>query len=131
MRTLRKKLRKHFTQSSLQRLIHFEDNFQVKLSKAKLDYERSLINNFAYNRNPKWFHYIRDFTKAKSFPPILQCGTSKVESDRENAEMFNNYFHAVFISSGFVLPNMEELAKPMNLISDISLRFEEVYQVAT
>ena len=34
MRTLRKKLRKHFTQSSLQRLIHFEDNFQLKLSKA-------------------------------------------------------------------------------------------------
>ena len=43
--------------------------------------------------------------------------------------MFNNYFHSVFISSDFVLPNMEELAKPMNLISDISLRFEEVYQV--
>ena len=43
--------------------------------------------------------------------------------------MFNNYFYSVFISSNFVLPNMEELAKPTNLISDISLRFEEVHQV--
>ena len=43
--------------------------------------------------------------------------------------MFNNYFYSVFINSDFVLPNMEELAKPTNLISDISLRFEEVYQV--
>ena len=42
--------------------------------------------------------------------------------------MFNNYFYSVFISSNFVLPNMEELAKPTNLISDISLWFE-VYQV--
>ena len=34
-------------------------------------------------------HYIKDFTIAKSFPTILQCGTSKVESDRE-AEVFKN-----------------------------------------
>ena len=78
-----KKLRKHFTISSPQQLIHLGENFQLGLSKAKLEYECSLINNFAYNRNPKTFHYIRDFTKAKPFPPILQCGTSKVESDRE------------------------------------------------
>ena len=51
---------------------------------------------------------------------ILQCGTSKVESDREKAEMFSNYFYSVFISSDFVLPNynLEELDK--HLISDIS-----------
>ena len=78
-------------------------------TRTKLDYEQSLINNFAYNRNPKLLHYIRDFTKAKSFPPILQCGISKVESDREKAEMFNNYFYSVFINSDFVLPIMEEL----------------------
>ena len=94
-----------------------------------MDYERSLINSFAYNRNPKIFHYIRNFTKAKSFPLILQCGTPKVESDREKAEMFNNYFYSVFTRSNSVLPNMEELVKPTNLISDISPSFEEVYQV--
>ena len=71
---------------------------------------------------------MRDFTK-KSFLLILQCGTSEVESDRNKAEMFNNYFYSVFKSNDFVLPNMEELVKPINLISDISLRFEEVYQV--
>ena len=80
------KLRKHFTISYL-RLIHLEENFQLDLSKPKLEYECNLINNFAYNRNPKIFHYIRDFTKAKSFLPILQCGTSKVESDREKVKI--------------------------------------------
>ena len=59
----------------------------------------------------------------------MQCGTSKVESDREKAEMFNNYFYSVFVSSDFVLPNMEQLTEPTNSISNISLRFEEVYQV--
>ena len=129
MRTLRKKLRNHFTISYLQRLIHMEENFQLELSKAKLNYERSLINNFAHDRDPKIFHYIRDFTKAKSLPPILQCGTSKVESDKEKAEMFNNYFYTVYTSSHFILPNMEELAKPTNSISDILLSYEEIYQV--
>ena len=94
------------------------------LTKSKL--ECSLINNFAYNRNPKIFHYIRDFIKTEPFPPILQYGTSKVESDREKAKMLSNYFYSVFTSSDFALPNMKELVK---LISDISPRFEEVYQV--
>ena len=62
-------------------------------------------------------------------PPILQCGTSKVESDKEKAEMFNNYFYSIYTSSHFILPNMEELAKPTNSISDILLSYEEVYQV--
>ena len=66
---------------------------------------------------------------SKSLPPILQCGTSKVESDKEKAEMFNNYFYSVYTSSHFILPNMEELAKPTNSISDILLSYEEVYQV--
>ena len=98
-------------------------------TKAKLNYEQNLIKNFAHNRNLKIFHYIRDFTKAKSLPPILQCGTSKVESDKEKAEMFNNYFYFVFTSSHFILPNMEVLVKPTNSISDILLSYEEVYQV--
>ena len=34
--------------------------------------------------------------------------------------MFNNYFYSVFTSSDFVLPNMEELVKPTNLLSAIS-----------
>ena len=34
-------------------------------------------------RFPKIFHCVRDFTKVKPFPPILQYGTSKVESDRK------------------------------------------------
>ena len=62
MHTLRKKLRYHFTMSSLQRLIRMEENFQTELSKAKSNYEQGLINNFAYNRNPKIFHYISDLT---------------------------------------------------------------------
>ena len=43
--------------------------------------------------------------------------------------MFNNYFYSVFTRSNSVLPNMKELVKPTNLISDISPSFEEVYQV--
>ena len=59
----------------------------------------------------------------------MQCSTSKVESDKEKAEMFNNYFYSIFTSSHFILSNMEELAKPTNSISDILLSYEEVYQV--
>ena len=48
-----------------------EENFQLQLSEAKLDYEQSLIKIFDYNRNPKIFHYVRDFTNAKSFSSYL------------------------------------------------------------
>ena len=59
----------------------------------------------------------------------MQCGTSKVESVREKTERFNNYLYSVFTSSDFVLPNIEEFVKPTSLILDVSLSFEEVYQV--
>ena len=59
----------------------------------------------------------------------MQCSTSKVESIREKTERFNNYLYSVFTSSDYVLPNIEEFVKPTSLISDISLSFEEVYQV--
>ena len=65
----------------------------------------------------------------QSFPPILQPGTLRVESDREKAETFNIYFYSIFTSSDFILLNLKELAKPTNLISDILLSLEEVYQV--
>ena len=102
--------------SGFPKVHHYVRFLQIR---SQLDYEQSLlyiiINSFAYNRNPKIFHYIRDFTIAKSFPTILQCGTSKVESDRE-AKMFNNYFYVVFTSSSFVLSNVDELVKPTSLI---------------
>ena len=77
------------------------------------------------------FHYISNFTEKQNLSLLFYSvvRTSKVESDREKAEMFNNYIYSVFVSSDFVLPKMEELAKPTNLISDISLRFKEVYQL--
>ena len=43
--------------------------------------------------------------------------------------MFNNYFYSIFTSSNFILPNLEELARLTNLISDILLGLGEVYQV--
>ena len=103
--------------SGFPKMHHYVMFLQIR---SQLDYEQSLyniiINSFAYNIYPKIFYYIRDFTIAKSFPAILQCGTSKVESDRE-AEMFNNYFYVVFTSSSFVLPNVDELqlVKPTSL----------------
>ena len=75
-----------------------------------------------------WFY--TSLIQAKSLLPILQCGTSKVESDRERQKcLTTSYFYSIFTSSHFILPNMEELVKPTNSISDILLSYEEVYQV--
>ena len=42
-------------------------------TRTKKSYEQSLINNFAYNRNPKIFHYIIDFMEASN--PYHSCQT--------------------------------------------------------
>ena len=88
LRTLRRKLRHHFTLSSLQRLIHLEDLTQSEINYAKENYEKNLINNYAYSKDPKLFHYIRSISKSGLLTSVLVIDCVKAMSDVDKAQLF-------------------------------------------
>ena len=126
LRTLRRKLRRCFSIPALNRLICAEDNLQSELQTVKSNYEQSLLDNFAKYKDPKIFHYIKSLSKSRSLPTVLKYNSISVETDKEKADMFNNYFFSVLTDSTSDLPMLPELN---SLITDISINPNEVFEV--
>ena len=100
-----------------------EDNLQSELQTAKSNYEQSLFTN---HKDPKLFHYIKSLSKSRSLPTVLKHNTISAESDKEKADLLNNYFFSVFTDSAADLPMFSKLH---SLITDISLNPNEVFEV--
>ena len=50
----------------------------------------SLIHNFAMNRDPKIYQYIKQFTKSHTLPLQLHLGANVANTDYNKAELFTN-----------------------------------------
>ena len=85
LRTLRRKIKNHFTLSQLDRLIDAENNFSQQLFRAKRDYEHYLINKYACSRDPSIYRYIHSLTNSGSLPFVLHNDSTEVTTDMDKA----------------------------------------------
>jgi len=76
---------------------------------AKSTYEQTLVHNFATNKDPKIFRFIKEFTKSHILPPQLHNDSIIADTDSSKAELFNRYFHSVLNQSSFCLPDINNL----------------------
>ena len=95
--------------------------------RVKYNYEKELINSYAQSKNPKLFQYIKTITKFGSLPSVLVKDSVKAVSDKEKAELFNEYFYSVFTDVTTSLPNLEEVTIPSSTISEVSLNLEDIF----
>ena len=49
-------------------------------------------------------------------------------SDKDKAELFNQYFYSVFTDAATPLPNLEEVSIPSSTIPDITLSFQDIFE---
>ena len=127
LRTLQRKYIKHPTSNNFQKLADTQHFFQDASKAAKSDYEQSLIHNFAMNRDPKIYQYIKQFTKSYSLPPQLHLGANVANTDYDKAELFNQYFFSVFTNSDFQVPNLDGCSPPANSLETIHLTESDVF----
>ena len=95
LRTLRRKIKNHFTLSQLDRLIDAENNFSQQFFRAKRDYEHNLINKYACSRDPGIYRYIHSLTNSRSLPLVLHNDSTVVTTDMDKANAFNQYFYSI------------------------------------
>ena len=69
LRTLQCKYNKHPSPDNLNCLTKAQQSFHIANTSAKSVYEQSLIYNFAARKDPKIFHFIKEFTKSHVLPP--------------------------------------------------------------
>ena len=127
LHTLQRKYTNHPTSNNFQKLVKAQNFFQDASKAAKSDYEQSLIHNFAMNRDPKIYQYIKQFTKSYTLPPQLHLGANVANTDYDKAELFNQYFFSVFTNSDFHVSNLDGRSPPANSLETIHLTESDVF----
>lgn len=95
VRTLRRRYNRHPSEQNKFKLETNESLLQAEISRAKADYESSLISNFSHD-NSKIYKYIRSFSKSISIPCSVYHDSICANSDVAKASLFNEYFYSVF-----------------------------------
>ena len=106
VRSLKKKYHKSPTNANLARLNNRTEKLLAnQISLAKSEYESKLINDFAFNNQPKIYKYIRNIKKSTSIPNTVHFGEASATEDVNKAILFNKFLYSVFSNSNFMSTN--------------------------
>ena len=128
LHSLRRKYKCHPTPSTLNKIREYETQLQLDLCRAKANFEQNLLLQFNSNNTSKIFDYIHSLAGQCGLPAHVHYKSTTAESDQDKAQLFNRYFHSIFTTSSFPLPNLTELPKIYPCLSTITITQEEVYQ---
>jgi len=128
LRTLCHKLRQHPSDHITTKVNSFEALLHEEIASAKNSYESSLINDFALADSNKIYSYIRNITKTRSIPSTIHFDSLAASSDLDKANLFNHYFHSVFINTSS-LPSVDDLPDLSHTINSVEFTEMEVYDV--
>ena len=98
LRTLQRKHTSNPTQHHLNKLNNLVTQLHADIAHAKMDYESKLVHDFACNKNPKLYAYIRSVTWQNHLPQQLFLDHRMATTDEEKVNLFNEYFSCIFYS---------------------------------
>ena len=127
LRTLRRKYKLHPSQRTLANITALEKTTQDMIDTAKLDYESSLVHNFASTNSSKIYDYIKSITKSNHMPSSVNFNSSTASTDHDKANLFNLYFHSVFHNPS-CLPNIDDLPDIAGSLQAIVISVADVYE---
>ena len=125
-RSLRKRYRRHPSDSLLSRITYEESQLTDQIKSAKSDYEGYLIASFQSNPQLLYRH-LRRFASAPPIPNSVYYKATAASDAYTKVNLFNSYFNSIFSSSDFILPPMSQLPTPSAQLSTINISSEDVY----
>jgi len=98
---------------------HVRNNVKWEIKKAKIAYERRLVDGVKINSRLFW-NYVNAKIKVKPSIPSFYIDDRVIDDDTRKAEIFNNYFMSVFknenVDSVPNLPQKMLITEPLNNI---------------
>ena len=88
---------RHPTERKRLKVEDLQRELQQMITEAKYDYETNLALNYAHSNSNKIFKYISSIKGRESFPAKMHYINESASTDLEKAQLFNNYFHSVFL----------------------------------
>ena len=102
-----------------------ESTLHTDISTARVAFESSLVDAFAYSKDSKIYDYIRSFSKSGGIPSVLQYQSQTLTG---KANVFNDFFHFVFNSSCTDVA-LTDLPFPATSLCSISITMEDTFAV--
>ena len=97
------------------------------MSKAKLEFESFLVNDFAFSNSNRIFKY-ESFSKNDLIPATM-CYNDKCRNDNFGiAQMFNYYFYSVFTRETSSCSKDFEHTQSANILNTIVINTPEVFE---
>ena len=90
-----------------------------------MDYEYLLVSNY-YSNPGKLFDHLKSVTDSTSFNYPIFHHSKPVTTPQQKAQMFNDYFNSVFMTSDFTLPPENQLPSPTDQLSRITVDTSDV-----
>ena len=127
VRTIRRQTKKHTTPTNQLKLARKEAELQSIMELTKQTYEQNLVATF--QQTPQRLHsYIRHLsTNATAPTKIYPLNSNAItNTSLETAEAFNNYFHSIYTSSDYTLPDTDLLPSPSHQLHTIEIQSTDV-----
>ena len=126
--TIRRKCRYHPTTSNKTKLTAAESSLQQMISETKLEFESSLINDFAFSNNNRIFKYISSFSKNETIPAKMYYNDKWCSDNFGIAQLFNSYFYSVFTRETPSFSGDFYLSQSENNLRTIDISISEVFE---
>lgn len=127
LRSLRKRMARCQDPSAHTRLQETKQHLHEELMSARTSYETKLVQEFAFSNSPKLFKYLHSLSSDSPIPSYVRLGSQHATANYDKATLFNHYFHSVFTTSDFTLPELSELPNPEPTLDQVSFDVSEVY----
>ena len=98
------------------------------MSIGKHDFESQLIWDLAVNNPSKIYKYISSLSSIHQLPPIMHFDDKQASSSFDQAQLFNQFFHSVFIHSSHDLPSSISLPVSSETLSNINISTADMFQ---
>ena len=127
IRSLRRNIRKSYTEIRANKLSTLEVKLQALMSTAKETYGARLTA--AFTRNPKdLYRHLRHLSHYTTMPQVLIYDSTPIYHPKEKVEAFNKFFNSTFTISDFVLPPQHRMPTPSNQLSQITVSESDVFE---
>ena len=126
--SLRKQYKKHTSPHRSSCLSSAESHLQTEILNARVNYESTLVQTFAFSNDSKIYNYMKSFSKNSGIPAILQYQSSLFTSATDKANAFNKFFHSVYNSSSCTDIALDVLPFPNESLCSISITSDDTFQ---
>ena len=97
------------------------------MSEAKVKFETSLVNNFAFSNDSTIYKYIKSLSGQDKIPPTVFHNSETASTPTDKATLFNKYFHSVFNSTASSVQQPKSSMFPSQALSSITLYVHDTY----